>query len=40
LEKRPNDFDGFSYFIKDPADIDWLDSRASILLEPGQIAFL
>jgi len=40
LEKRPNDFDGFSYFIKNPADINQLDSRASILLEPGQIAFL
>ncbi len=40
LEKRPNDFDGFSYYIKDPADIERLDSRAAILLEPGQIAFL
>lgn len=40
MEKRPNNFDGFSYYIKDPADIDQLDSRASILLEPGQIAFL
>lgn len=40
MEKRPNDFDGFSYYIKDPADIDQLDSRASILLEPGQIEFL
>lgn len=40
MEKRPNDFDGFSYYIKDTADIDQLDSRASILLEPGQIAFL
>ncbi len=40
LEKRPNHFDGFSYYITDPADIDQLDPRASILLEPGQIAFL
>jgi len=40
LEKRANNFDGFSYYIKDPADISQLDSRASILLEPGQIAFL
>jgi len=40
LEKRHNHFDGFSYYIKDPADINQLDSRASILLEPGQIAFL
>jgi hypothetical protein len=40
LEKRPNNFDGFSYAINDPADIDRLDSRTSILLEPGQIAFL
>lgn len=39
-EKRPNNFDGFSYDIKKPADIDRLDSRASILLEPGQITFL
>ena len=38
--KRPNNFDGFSYYIKNPADIDQLDPRASILLEPGQIAFL
>jgi hypothetical protein len=40
LEIRPNDFAGFSYFIKNPADIERLDSRAAILLEPGQIAFL
>lgn len=40
MEKRPNDYDGFSHFIKDPNDIERLDSRAAILLEPNQIAFL
>ncbi|MFW5714397.1 MAG: hypothetical protein ACOCYU_06985 [Brevefilum sp.] len=40
MEKRPNDFDGFSYYIKDPAEIEQMDQRASIMLEPGQIAFL
>ena len=39
MEIRPNDYDGFSYFIKQPSDIDNLDSHASILLEPGQIGF-
>jgi hypothetical protein len=40
LEQRPNDYGGFSYFIKDPGDIERLGSRAAILLEPGQIDFL
>lgn len=40
MEQRPNDFGGFSYFIKDPGEIDQLSPRASILLEPGQVNFL
>lgn len=40
MEKRPNDYDGFSYFIKDHDDIELLDPRAKILLEPNQISFL
>lgn len=40
LEIRPNNFDGFSYFIKQPADLNKLDSHAAVLLEPGQIDFL
>jgi hypothetical protein len=39
LQQHPNDFDGFSYFITRPEDIQHLDTRARILLEPGQIAF-
>jgi len=40
LEKRPNDFDGFTTLIRDPADIERLDPSAAILLEPGQIQFM
>jgi hypothetical protein len=40
VEKRPNDFDGISYFITDPADVEFLDARAAIFLQPGQINFL
>lgn len=40
MEFQPNHFDGFSYDVTRPADIDRLDPRAKILLEPGQIAFL
>jgi hypothetical protein len=40
LEQRPNNYGGFSYYIKDPGDIDQLSQRASILLEPIQIDFL
>lgn len=40
MEKRPNDYDGFSYIIKDPADIAFLDPTAAILLEPNQISFM
>lgn len=40
MEKRPNNFDGFTYRIKDPAEIENLDPSAAILLEPGQIAFI
>jgi hypothetical protein len=40
LQKRPNDFDGFTTIIKNPADIQRLDPSAAILLEPGQIQFL
>jgi hypothetical protein len=40
LNKRPNNFDGFSYHITNPADIEKLDPSAAILLEPGQIAFI
>lgn len=39
MEQRPNDFDGFSYYITDPGELEHLDARASILLEPGQIEF-
>ena len=38
--QRPNDYGGFSYFIKDPTEVEKLDPRAAILLEPNQIAFL
>lgn len=40
MQYQPNQFDGFSYFITRPADINKLDSRTKILLEPGQVAFL
>jgi len=40
LQKRPNDFDGFTTTLKDPADIQRLDPSAAILLEPGQVQFL
>ncbi|MDY6873848.1 MAG: hypothetical protein SVR81_07780 [Chloroflexota bacterium] len=40
LQYQPNHFDGFSYLITRPADIEKLDPRAKILLEPGQVAFL
>ena len=40
MEQRPNNYGGFSYFIKDPKEIDQLSPRASIYLEPGQIDFL
>ena len=40
MEQRPNNYGGFSYYIKDPGDIDQLSQRASILLEPIQIDFL
>jgi hypothetical protein len=40
LQKRPNDFDGFTTTLKDPADIQRLDPSAAILLEPGQVNFL
>jgi len=40
LQKRPNEFDGFTYTLTNPADIEKLDPNASILLEPGQINFI
>lgn len=39
LQKHPNPFDGDSFTLTNPADIEHLDPRAAILLEPGQIAF-
>lgn len=39
MQQHPNDFDGFSYFINQPEELQHLDTRARILLEPGQIAF-
>lgn len=39
MEKRPNAFDGFSYTLSTPAEIEHLDPRAAILLEPGQVEF-
>lgn len=40
MEQSPNDYGGFSYYIKDPKDLNQLSQRASILLEPVQIDFL
>ena len=40
MEQRPNDHGGFSYYIKDPKELDQISQRASILLEPIQIDFL
>ena len=39
MEKHLNDFDGFSYYLSSPAEIEQLDNSAAILLEPGQIDF-
>lgn len=39
MEQRPNIYGGFSYSVKNPKEIDQLGPRASILLEPIQIAF-
>lgn len=39
MEQTPNDFDGISYYLVSPAEIERLDPRAAILLEPGQIQF-
>jgi hypothetical protein len=39
LEQHPNEYNGISYYLVRPDDIDALDASASIFLEPGQIAF-
>ncbi len=39
MEQSPNQFDGISTYLVDPAELSHLDSSVSYLLEPGQRAF-
>jgi hypothetical protein len=39
VQQRPNQFDGFSYRLTKPSDLEQLDISAAYLLEPVQVSF-